>query len=222
MYPEIQEQIEQEQAKQALSNSNQNLTTSSSENQTKSDLIKQQWLANTTQKVTCLLICTSFTYEIWVLYKAVSVRLKLPEEIECLFRKQENDVIYFDFVHVNPDSLIKSSPFYENDEFKMQSNGQKCKEQAEYSLGDDLTLKINKNLEEVNSSDDSNYGGVYEGHLPIIGYVKSTYPCNLVIYSLKTETPIHVWRFGSSIIKFESCIKNPSNKAIVLLREGLL
>ena len=77
-------------------------------------------------------------------------------------------------------------------------------------------------MDEINSSDDSQYGGVYEGHLPILGFVKSSHPCNLTVYSLKTETAIHVWRFGSPIIKFKSSIKNPSNKAVVLLREGLL
>ena len=58
--------------------------------------------------------------------------------------------------------------------------------------------------------------------MPILGFVKSSHPCNLTVYSLKTETAIHVWRFGSPIIKFKSSIKNPSNKAVVLLREGLL
>jgi len=66
-----------------------------------------------------------------------------------------------------------------------------------------MELKINKNeFEEINSSDDSNYGGACDGHLPIIGIVKSSYPSDLTVYSLKSESAIHVWRFGSPIIKF--------------------
>ena len=105
---------------------------------------------------------------------------------------------------------------YESDEFKSS-----CHEQNLFQIDDNLSLKVNKK-QDANSSDDSNYGGVCEGHLPVVGYVKSTYPCNLVIYSLKSETAVHVWRFGSSIIKFKTPTKNLQNKAVVLLREGLI
>jgi hypothetical protein len=63
-----------------------------------------------------------------VLYKAISVRIKMQKDIECLFRKQESDVVYFDFLHVNPEVSVKSSPFYESDDFKGLSSGQRCKE----------------------------------------------------------------------------------------------
>lgn len=42
------------------------------------------------------------------------------------------------------------------------------------------------------------------------------------MYSLKSESAIHVWRFGSPLLKFKTSIKNPSNKVIVLLSEGQL
>lgn len=83
-----------------------------------------------------------------------------------------------------------------------------------------MSLKINK--DELNSSNDSQYGGVCENKTPVIGYVKSSFPSNLVVYSLKTETAIHIWRFGSPILKFKTSLKNTANKVIVLLREGLL
>ena len=74
----------------------------------------------------------------------------------------------------------------------------------------------------MNTSDDSSYGGVYEGHLPIIGYIKASSSFNLVIYSLKNQTVINVWRFGSSIVKFATNIQNNNNKAVVLLSEGII
>jgi hypothetical protein len=37
----------------------------------------------------------------------------------------------------------------------------------------------------LNTSEDSSYAGVYDSHLPIIGYVKATSPSTLIIYSLK-------------------------------------
>lgn len=94
-------------------------------------------------------------------------------------------------------------------------------------MDDNLSLKIdrkdkNGQLEDTNTSDDSSYGGVCEGQLPVVGFVQSTQPCNLVVYSLKSETSIHIWRFGSSILKFKSSLKNTSNKVVVLLREGIL
>lgn len=87
-----------------------------------------------------------------------------------------------------------------------------------------MTLKINKShaVEDLNSSEDEQWAGVAAGKLPVIGYVKSSFPCNLVLYSLKTESAFHLWRFGSSIIKFKSCLKNSANKAVVLLREGII
>jgi hypothetical protein len=85
-----------------------------------------------------------------------------------------------------------------------------------------MSLKINKQLDDFNSSDDSLYGGVCENKLPVIGFVKSTFPCNLVIYSLKMENALHIWRFASPILKFKSSLKNTSNKAIVMLREGII
>ena len=76
--------------------------------------------------------------------------------------------------------------------------------------------------EEMTSSDDSNYGGVFEGQLPIIGYIKSCQPNDLILYSLKIESAIHIQKFGSAIMKFETSLPNVSNKLIVLLREGVL
>lgn len=72
----------------------------------------------------------------------------------------------------------------------------------------------------VNTSDDSEYGGVYEGHLPIIGYIKATEPCVVVVYSLKNETAINVWRFSYAVLKFQTNISNPENKAVVLMADG--
>ena len=57
--------------------------------------------------------------------------------------------------------------------------------------------KSDSDDEFMNSSDDSSYGGVYDGHLPIIGLIKSNSSSILTVYSLKNETAIHVWRFAS-------------------------
>ena len=43
-----------------------------------------------------------------------------------------------------------------------------------------------------------------------------------MIYSLKNETAVHIWRFGSAILKFQTSISNPQNKAIVLLSDGII
>ena len=83
-----------------------------------------------------------------------------------------------------------------------------------------MTLKLAK--EEVNTSDDSSQGLLHEHKLPLLGYVKTTSACNLVVYSLKTETARHIWRFGSPIIKFKSCDNNRTNKAAVMLEEGVI
>lgn len=102
----------------------------------------------------------------------------------------------------------------------------KCPESQGISLEDNLQLKVVKKEKGDDtlgsSSDDSQYGGVCEGQLPVVGYIKRPDPCNLIIYSLKHETAIHVLRFRSAIIKFQSSLSCTNNKAIVLLREGLL
>jgi transcriptional regulator NrdR family protein len=74
---------------------------------------------------------------------------------------------------------------------------------------------------EDQQSDDSS-GGAYESHLPIIGMIKSTSTCVMTIYSLKNETALTVWRFASTILMFQSSVINPSNKAVVLLSEGII
>ena len=104
----------------AAASSNQDNTTSSSEtNQQVCDMIKQQWLTTCTSKVQCLLICTAFTFEIWVVNKAISIKLMLNEELDCLFRKQEPDIIYLDFVHINPEYVNKGQAMFEqSEEFK--------------------------------------------------------------------------------------------------------
>lgn len=63
---------------------------------------------------------------------------------------------------------------------------------------------------------------MYEGHLPIIGFIKSTEPCILTIYSLKNETAVSILRFGFAILKFQTNIVNPENKGIVLLSDGTI
>lgn len=74
----------------------------------------------------------------------------------------------------------------------------------------------------INTSQDSEYGGVYEGHVPIIGYIKATEPCILTVYSLKNETAVSILRFGYAILKFQTNIVNPENKGIVLLSDGTI
>ena len=79
-----------------------------------------------------------------------------------------------------------------NHEFKLD-DGTQIKRGSSNGDSDEYSL---------NSSDDSNYNGVYDGHLPIIGFVKSTSGCVMSVYSLKNETVIHIWRFASEILKF--------------------
>lgn len=33
---------------------------------------------------------------------------------------------------------------------------------------------------------------------------------------------VHLWRFGSPVVKFKTALDNPTNKAFVLLEDGLL
>lgn len=89
-------------------------------------------------------------------------------------------------------------------------------------INNNRKISFDSNSSGMNTSDDSSYAGVYENHLPLIGYVRATSPSILAIYSLKNQTAINVWRFGSSILKFSTNIHNPNNKAIVLLSEGLI
>ena len=43
--------------------------------------------------------------EIWVINKPISVKIKNDlDDIECLWRKQERNVILFDFLYVNTES----------------------------------------------------------------------------------------------------------------------
>lgn len=156
--------------------------------------------------------------EVWVINKALSMKLMINDELECLFRKQEHDVVYFDFMHITPET-----PTCLANELEFFNKQGKCQEQSLYQLDENLSLKINKlNAEEMNSSEDEQWAGVAAGKLPVIGYVKSQHPCNLTIYSLKKESAIHIWRFGSSIVKVKSSTSLHSNKAIVLLREGII
>lgn len=68
-----------------------------------------------------------------------------------MWRKQEADVGYFDFIHFNSDA--------EKNQFN-----RKCAEDNIFHLEDNLQLTVEKrNGEAGNSSDDSMYGGVCEG-----------------------------------------------------------
>jgi hypothetical protein len=68
----------------------------------------------------------------------------------------------------------------------------KCEESNVFGLEGEMELTINKNNKNVdNSSDDEMFGGISNGQLPIIGYVKACSPNHLTLYSLKNETAIH-------------------------------
>lgn len=90
------------------------------------------------------------------------------------------------------------------------------------SKGSEILLEDGSFIKGEDQSSDDSVGGAYDGQLPIIGMIKSTSGCMMTIYSLKSETALTVWRFASKILKFQTQLSNPSNKAIILLSEGII
>ena len=85
----------------------------------------------------------------------------------------------------------------------------------------DAILEDGSFIKGDDQSDDSQ-GAAFDGHLPVIGMIKSSSSCVMTIYSIKNETALTVWRFASQILKFQSYINNPQNKAVILLAEGIV
>jgi hypothetical protein len=73
-------------------------------------------------------------------------------------------------------------------------------------INNDRKISLDSNSSGMNASDDSSYAGVYENHLPLIGYVRVTSQANLAIFLLKNKNAINIWRLGSSILKFSTNI----------------
>lgn len=47
-------------------------------------------------------------------------------------------------------------------------------------------------------------------------------PCLLKVYSLHSHKTLHVIRFNSPVLKFQTNVNSASNQMIVLLSEGLI
>ena len=62
------------------------------------------WLQQCSFKVECLLIATTVSMEVWIVNKLPSIQLVAAqnEKLGQLFRKQEADVCFFDFLHLAP------------------------------------------------------------------------------------------------------------------------
>ena len=64
--------------------------------------------------------------------------------------------------------------------------------------------------------------GIYDQMTPLVGYTLRTNSCLLKMYSLRIDKSLHVIRFNSPVIKFQTNVHSTSNQMIVLLQEGLL
>jgi len=95
-------------------------------------------------------------------------------EIDCLFRKLECDVTFFDFIYTHDLNVAKHL-----------SQFMKLQDGSSIIINNNRKISFDSNSSGMNTSDDSSYAGVYENHLPLIGYVRATSPANLAIYSLK-------------------------------------
>lgn len=112
LYPEIQEQMEK------VSEMQLNETSSSEKAHVEKEVekIRTNWLKKCNQKVQCLLIATSVSMEIFILNKSISIKLvNINGEIDQLFRKQEADVNFFDFIHYYPSWTLENMPNEEGD-----------------------------------------------------------------------------------------------------------
>lgn len=61
----------------------------------------------------------------------------------------------------------------------------KLQDGSSLMIASNRKISFDSNSSGMNTSEDSSYAGVYESHLPIIGYVRQTSPSILTIYSLK-------------------------------------
>lgn len=70
-------------------------------------------MSKSRQKVQCLLIATSISLEIWVLIKSQSIKLNIDSltKVDKLFRKQEANICFFDFINVNAEFKIDPSKY---------------------------------------------------------------------------------------------------------------
>jgi len=72
------------------------------------------------------------------------------------------------------------------------------------------------------TSDSSHGSGEFDVQAPLLAYTTSNQPKILKIFSLKSDKTLHIYRFGSSILKVSSTSSTNLSQLFVLLQEGQL
>ena len=89
-------------------------------------------------------------------------------------------------------------------------------------MGNNAYFSNNSQTNEVENQassiqNNSDEVGLFENDVPLIGYTLGSNNSQIKIYSMKSERPKHILRFGSSVIKFQTSYTSKSNNMIVLL-----
>lgn len=138
-------------------------------------------------------------------------------EIDCIFRKKEEAIDQIDYLHI-----------VESDKSQINLHHNSNEEMKSDDSADQPQLLTSKNLSKRRSDSDDNFfdereeQGVYDDMTPVVGYTSVSNTCALKIYSLKCDRTLHVFRFNSPVVKFQTNTNSISNQLIILLQEGLL